>query len=49
MSNLIGIALNSVNPDERVIRIAYPVKEENDVIDLLERAGIKVKRKTYSY
>ncbi|MBS3095953.1 hypothetical protein J4448_02380 [Candidatus Woesearchaeota archaeon] len=49
MNNIIGIALNSVNPDERVIRIAFPKEEENAIIDMLERTGIRVKRETYPY
>ena len=49
MNNIIGVALNSINPDERVIRIAYPKKEENAIIEMLENVGIHVKRKSYSY
>lgn len=49
MNNIIGIALNSINPDERVIRISYPKHQENAIIELLEQAGISIKRKSYSY
>ena len=49
MNNIIGVALNSINPDERVIRIAYPKHQENAVIEILENVGITVKRKSYSY
>ena len=49
MNNIIGVALNSINPDERVIRITYPKHQENAVIEILENVGITVKRKSYSY
>ena len=49
MAEIKGVALNSINPDERVIRISYPKHQENAVIELLEQAGIPIKRKSYSY
>ena len=49
MKELQGVALNSRNPDERVIRISYPKNREDIVIEILEKVGIKIKRKSYSH
>lgn len=49
MKELQGVALDSINPDERVIRISYPKNREDIVIEILERVGIKIKRKSYSH
>jgi hypothetical protein len=49
MTKIMGIALNSINPDERVIRITYPKDDENNIVRMLEEAGIKVKRKSCTF
>ena len=49
MPGILGIALNSINPDERVIRITYPKRNEDEIVRLLENIGIKIKRKSSSF